>query len=58
MLLMFAIGVGNLAWMFGLGVVMAIEKNVRWGRALSAPLGAWLILCGVGVILLGSSPFQ
>jgi predicted metal-binding membrane protein len=58
MLLMFAVGVGNLAWMLVLGAIMSIEKNVRWGRRLSAPLGAWLLASGVGIVLLGASPFQ
>jgi predicted metal-binding membrane protein len=57
MLLMFAVGVGNLTWMLVLGVVMSIEKNARWGRRLSAPLGVWLIASGVGVVLLSASPF-
>lgn len=43
MLLMFAVGVGNIAWMLVLGAVMAAEKNLPWGRRLSAPLGAALI---------------
>lgn len=43
MLLMFAVGVGNLAWMLALATVMAVEKNVSWGRRLSAPLGVVLI---------------
>jgi predicted metal-binding membrane protein len=43
MLLMFAVGVGNLGWMLGLGAVMAVEKNVPWGRRLTAPLGATLV---------------
>ena len=44
MLLMFAVGTGNLAWMFGLGAIMSIEKNFFWARHLSAPLGVALIL--------------
>jgi predicted metal-binding membrane protein len=51
MLLMFAVGVGNVAWMLALGAVMAAEKNLPWGRKLSAPLGVALIGWG-GVILL------
>ncbi len=43
MLLMFALGTGNLGWMLMLAAVMAIEKNVRWGRHLSAPLGVALL---------------
>lgn len=50
MLLMFGVGVGNIGWMLALGVVMAIEKNMPWGRKLSAPLG--LALLGWGGFLL------
>jgi predicted metal-binding membrane protein len=39
MLLMFAIGVGNLGWMLILGALMGIEMNMPWGRKFSAPLG-------------------
>jgi predicted metal-binding membrane protein len=46
MLLMFGVGVGNLGWMLGLGAVMAVEKNMPWGRKLSAPLGLALLGCG------------
>ncbi len=47
MLVMFAVGVGNLAWMIGLGALMAVEKNVAWGRRLSAPVGWLLIVAGL-----------
>ena len=33
------VGTGSLGWMLLLAAVMAIEKNVRWGRRLSPPLG-------------------
>jgi predicted metal-binding membrane protein len=49
MLLMFAVGVGNIAWMLVLGAVMAVEKNVSWGRRISAPVGLVLILGGVAL---------
>ena len=52
MLLMFAVGVGNLGWMLLLGAVMAAEKNLPWGRRLSAPLGAVLLSWGVAVATL------
>jgi predicted metal-binding membrane protein len=54
MLLMFAVGVGNIAWMLMLGAAMAVEKNVGWGRKVSAPLGAALLGWG-GLILLNHS---
>jgi predicted metal-binding membrane protein len=43
MLLMFAFGIGSLGWMLLLAAVMAIEKNVRWGKRLSTPLGVALL---------------
>lgn len=49
MLLMFAVGLGSLGWMLVLGAVMAVEKNVSWGRRISAPLG--VILLGWGLAL-------
>ena len=54
MLLMFAVGVGSLGWMLVLGAVMATEKNVSWGRRLSAPLGA-LLLAGGFVAAFGGA---
>jgi predicted metal-binding membrane protein len=59
MLLMFAVGVGSLAWMFALGTIMAIEKNASWGKRLSRPLGIVLIgagstLCLAAVLPLGA----
>lgn len=52
MLLMFVVGVGNLAWMLGLGAVMAAEKNLPWGRRLSAPLGLALLYGGATLVVL------
>jgi predicted metal-binding membrane protein len=57
MLLMFAVGVGNVGWMLALGALMAVEKNMPWGRKLSAPVGVALLGCGA-VILLSNSLFQ
>jgi predicted metal-binding membrane protein len=51
MLLMFTVGVGNIGWMLVLGTVMTIEKNMSWGRQISAPLGMILLLWGL--ILVG-----
>jgi predicted metal-binding membrane protein len=50
MLLMFVVGMANIGWMLALGIVMAVEKNMPWGRRLSAPLGA--VLLGWGLILV------
>jgi len=52
MLLMFIVGAGNLVWMFVLSAVMAIEKNVSWGRRLTAPVGVLLLLCGIASIVI------
>jgi predicted metal-binding membrane protein len=53
MLLMFGVGVGALAWMVILAAVMAVEKNVAWGRRLSTPLGVALLVCGAGLLANG-----
>jgi len=52
MLLMFALGTGSLGWMLLLAVVMAIEKNVAWGRRLSAPLGLALLAGAIAVVVM------
>ncbi len=51
MLVMFAVGVGNLAWMVGLGSLMAIEKNAPWGRRLSRPVGGVLLLVALATVI-------
>ena len=43
MLLMFVVGTGSVGWMLVLGAVMAVEKNVAWGKKISAPLGIGLL---------------
>jgi predicted metal-binding membrane protein len=53
MLLMFVVGIGNLGWMLALGTVMAVEKNMPWGKKISAPLG--MILVGWGLALVASA---
>jgi predicted metal-binding membrane protein len=58
MLLMFAVGTGSIGWMLALGAVMAIEKNVPWGRKLSAPLGAVLLAWGALIVLNHSWSWQ
>lgn len=47
MLVMFGVGMGNLAWMLLLGAVMAVEKNATWGRRISRPLGVGLLLAAL-----------
>ena len=58
MLLMFAVGIGNVGWMMGLGAVMAIEKNVSWGRRLSAPLGVGLLAWGLAIVGANTGAFD
>jgi predicted metal-binding membrane protein len=53
MLLMFAAGSAHLVWMLLLAIVMAVEKNLPWGRRLAKPLGAFLLL-GAAVIFFFS----
>jgi predicted metal-binding membrane protein len=50
------VGVGNIGWMVALGAVMAVEKNMPWGRKLSAPLGLALVAGGALIILHHSWP--
>jgi predicted metal-binding membrane protein len=51
MLLMFVVGTGSVGWMLALGVVMAAEKNLSWGRRLSAPLGIGLLVWSAWIVL-------
>jgi predicted metal-binding membrane protein len=50
MLVMFAVGMGNVAWMLALGSVTALEKNTAWGRRLGQPIGVALLLAGLQVV--------
>ncbi|HYC12929.1 MAG TPA: DUF2182 domain-containing protein [Stellaceae bacterium] len=54
MLLMLAVGTGNLGWMLALAAVMGAEKTLRWGRHLAKPLGAAL-LAWAGVIIAANA---
>jgi predicted metal-binding membrane protein len=49
MLVMFATGVGSLAWMLGLTAVMVAEKTTRRGARLVAPVGLVLLLTGAAL---------
>jgi predicted metal-binding membrane protein len=55
MLLMFAIGVGNIGWMLAIGAVMTLEKNAPWGRRIGRPLGAILLAWSVAVATTGAT---
>jgi predicted metal-binding membrane protein len=52
MLLMFVVGAGSVGWMLAIGALMATEKNASWGRRLSAPLGAALLLASAAIFAL------
>lgn len=51
MVVMFVVGAGSIGWMLGLAALMALEKNVGWGRRLAAPTGAALLLCAAVIAL-------
>jgi predicted metal-binding membrane protein len=53
MLVLFALGMANLAGMLGVGAVMAAEKGAAHGPRLAAPLGAALIAAGGAIAVLG-----
>lgn len=55
MLLMFAVGITNLAWMLGLAVLFYLEKVVAQGMALSRASGV-LLMAGGALMLLGLVP--
>jgi predicted metal-binding membrane protein len=50
MLVMFVVGIANLAWMAPLALLMLYEKVGRYGDRIVRPAGALLILCGVFVM--------
>lgn len=52
MLLMFAFGMHYLAGMLLLGVVMAVEKNMPWGRKIGKPLGGILLVLALVTFFL------
>jgi predicted metal-binding membrane protein len=52
MLIMFATGVGSLAWMLGLTAVMVLEKTAPWGHRLVVPTGLGLIAAGLVQVAL------
>jgi predicted metal-binding membrane protein len=56
MLLMFAVGVGNLGWMLALAAVMGVEKNMSWGKKFSAPLGVFLLGWGLALLFMSTVP--
>lgn len=55
MLLMFAVGVAHLGWMLALGILMAAERAMPWGRRVTRPVGVLLIVWAV-LQLAGAVP--
>jgi predicted metal-binding membrane protein len=51
MLVMFVVGIANLAWMAPLAALMLVEKIARHGRRIVRPTGAVLMLVGLLVML-------
>ena len=56
MLLMFVVGTGSIGWMLALGAIMAIEKNLPWGRQLSTPLGVFLLAVAGVTVMVNTMP--
>jgi predicted metal-binding membrane protein len=54
MLLMFVVGTGNVGWMMLLGAIMAVEKNLPWGRRLAPVLGFGLLAWAAAVVAIGA----
>ena len=52
MLVMFAVGVMNVIWMAGLGIVMTVEK-IGAGKWFTHAVGVALILAGVAFVAVG-----
>lgn len=54
MLVMFVVGMGNMAWMLLLAALMAAEKNLPQGRRMAAPVGfgllAWAAALAAGLL--------
>jgi predicted metal-binding membrane protein len=54
MLVAFAAGTGDLAWMAGLACVMVIERSTSWGRSFVRPFGVALVCLGA-LVVIGST---
>lgn len=54
MLVMFAVGAGNVGWMLALGAAMAAEKTMPFGARLRVPLGVMLLSAAALVVAANS----
>jgi predicted metal-binding membrane protein len=52
MLVMFAVGAGNVGWMLALGAAMAAEKTLPGGARLRVPVG--VVLLGAAMVVAGA----
>lgn len=52
MLLMFAIGGVNLAWMLILGSIMTVERLNQWGEGIARSLGVALIIVSIMLVVV------
>lgn len=50
MLIMFAIGAGNLGWLLALTAIMTVEKTASWGAAITRPLGVGLLALAAVIV--------
>jgi predicted metal-binding membrane protein len=55
MLVMFALGMGNVAWMLPIALVMDVEKTAGWGGRITRPVGWVLLLCVALVVIAGAA---
>ena len=56
MLVMFAVGLANLAWMAPLTALMVVEKSVRGGEHVRAPVGIVLLALATAVVVRPQLP--
>jgi predicted metal-binding membrane protein len=52
MVVMLAVGMSNLAWMYGLALLGGLQKGAPWGEALAVPLGI-VLLVAAAVVAVG-----
>ena len=47
--LMFVVGMNDLAWLLGLALLMALQKHAAWGACIALPAAAALAAAGVAI---------